>query len=141
MPILQEFKEFALKGSVADMAIGVIIGAAFGQVVSSLVKDVLMPPLGLLMGQVDFSQFVLVLKEKSAVSEAVVLRYGLFFNSILDFVIVAGAIFLAMRQVNRWRRQPDEGKSAGDRSCRFCKSVIHPKASRCPHCTSKLQNA
>jgi len=138
MAMLKEFKDFASQGSVIDLAVGVVIGAAFGKIVSSLVQDVLMPPIGLALGNLDFSSFVWVLKEQTASAPAVTLRYGLFCTHIVEFSIVAVALFLILRPLNALRRSGDEA-SEGTRSCRFCKSAIHPKASRCPHCTAVLK--
>jgi large conductance mechanosensitive channel len=105
MSILKEFKDFAMKGNVIDLAIGVIIGAAFGKIVSSLVNDVVMPPLGLLMGGVDFSNKAIVLKEAVDKTPAVMLKYGVFINTIIDFLIVAFAIFMAVKSINRFKKQ------------------------------------
>ena len=104
MGMLKEFKEFAMKGNVMDMAVGIVIGAAFGKIVSSLVGDVIMPPIGLLIGNVDFSSLAYTLKEATDTSPAVTIRYGLFINTIIDFVIVAFAIFLVIKQLNRLKK-------------------------------------
>ena len=106
MGMLKEFKEFAMKGNVMDMAVGIVIGAAFGKIVSSLVADVIMPPIGLLMGNVDFSSLAYTLKAATDSSPAVTIRYGLFINTIIDFVIVAFAIFLVIKQLNRLKKPP-----------------------------------
>lgn len=108
MSLLKEFREFAMRGNVVDLAIGVIIGAAFGKIVSSLVADILMPPLGLLIGGVDFKKFHLVLREAEGAVPAVVMNYGSFIQSVFDFVIVAFAIFMAIRLMNKLRRKADE---------------------------------
>lgn len=105
MSLIKEFKDFAMKGNVVDLAIGVIIGAGFGKIVSSLVNDVIMPPLGLLMGGVDFSNKVIVLKEAVDKTPAVLLKYGVFINSIIDFVIVAFSIFLAIKALNNFKKK------------------------------------
>lgn len=140
--MLKEFKEFALRGNVVDMATGIIIGGAFGQIVSSLVKDVLMPPIGLLLGNVDFSSLAVTLKEKSGVAEAVTIRYGAFINTVLDFIIVSFVIFLVIRQMNRLRKKPETVPAEPTtRECPKCYSVIPIKATKCPHCTSDLQSA
>jgi large conductance mechanosensitive channel len=145
--MLKEFKEFAMRGNVLDMAIGIIIGAAFGKIISSLVNDVLMPPIGLLLGKVDFSSLFIDLSGQSPPSlaaakaaGAATINYGVFLNTILDFVIVAFAIFLLIRQVNRFKRQP-EPAAPNTKDCPFCVSAIPLKAVRCPHCTSQLQAA
>jgi large conductance mechanosensitive channel len=145
--MLKEFKEFAMRGNVLDMAIGIIIGAAFGKIISSLVNDVLMPPIGLLLGKVDFSNLFIDLSGQSHASlaaakaaGAATINYGVFLNTILDFVIVAFAIFLLIRQVNRFKRQP-EPAAPNTKDCPFCVSAIPLKAVRCPHCTSQLQAA
>jgi large conductance mechanosensitive channel len=145
--MLKEFKEFAMRGNVLDMAIGIIIGAAFGKIISSLVNDVLMPPIGLLLGKVDFSSLFIDLSGQSHASlaaakaaGAATINYGVFLNTILDFLIVAFAIFLLIRQVNRFKRQP-EAAAPTTKDCPFCTSSIPLKAVRCPHCTSQLQAA
>jgi len=109
MQILKEFKEFAMRGNVVDMAVGIIIGSAFGKIVSSLVQDVIMPPIGLIMGNVDFSDLALTLKAKTETAEAITLKYGVFINTILDFTIVAFAIFMLIKQVNP---QPRNARAA-----------------------------
>ncbi|SQI35188.1 Large-conductance mechanosensitive channel [Leminorella richardii] len=113
MSLLKEFREFAMRGNVVDLAVGVIIGAAFGKIVSSLVSDIIMPPLGLLIGGVDFKQFSLVLREASGDVPAVVMNYGVFIQNIFDFIIVAFAIFMAIKLMNKLRReQPKEAAAA-----------------------------
>jgi large conductance mechanosensitive channel len=148
--MLKEFKEFAMKGNVVDMGVGIIIGAAFGKIVTSFVNDILMPPIGLLMGKVDFSNLFISLsgKDYATVAEAkaagaVTLNYGLFLNTVLDFVIVAFAIFLLIRQINRMRAKPAEAAPAAPttKECTFCASSIPIKATRCPQCTSDLNAA
>ena len=145
--MLKEFKEFAMKGNVLDMAIGIIIGAAFGKVVTSLVEDLLMPPIGLLLGKVDFTNLFLNLSDKTfdtlaaaKAAGAATLNYGMFLNTIISFLIVAFAVFLLVRQVNRLRRQPEPLPAAAPtaKECPYCLSTIAMKASRCPHCTSEL---
>lgn len=109
MSLLKDFREFAMRGNVVDLAVGVIIGAAFGKIVSSLVSDIIMPPLGLLIGGIDFKQFSLVLREASGDAPAVVMNYGVFIQNIFDFIIVAFAIFMAIKLINKLRReQPQE---------------------------------
>jgi large conductance mechanosensitive channel len=146
--MFKEFKEFAMKGNVADMAVGIIIGAAFGAIVKSLVDDVLMPPLGMLLGGVDFTNFFLVLKEggtpgpyaslaDAKMAGAVTINYGIFINSIVSFLIVAFAVFLLVRSLNATRRQ-EAAPAATTKECQFCRSTIPLKAVRCPNCTSQL---
>ncbi len=137
MGMLKEFREFAVKGNVVDMAVGIIIGAAFGKIVSSLVNDVIMPPIGLLLGNMDFSSLAITLREKTAEAEAVTVNYGMFINSVIDFVIVAFAIFLVIKQINRLKKAPPPADPT-TKECPQCCSVIPIKASRCPHCTSEL---
>ena len=137
MGMLKEFKEFAMRGNVVDMAVGIIIGAAFGKIVTSLVNDVIMPPIGLLLGNVDFSNLALTLKEKSAEAEAVTLNYGMFINTVLDFLIVAFAIFMIIKQINRLKKQ-EPAPEASTKDCPRCFSSIPIQATRCPHCTSEL---
>jgi large conductance mechanosensitive channel len=110
--MFKEFKEFAMKGNVLDMAIGIIIGAAFGKIVSSLVSDVLLPPLGLLLGGVDFSKFAFTLKPATAVDKAVTLNYGIFFNTVFDFVIIAFFTFIVMKQFNIFRKREADTPAA-----------------------------
>jgi large conductance mechanosensitive channel len=143
--MLKEFKEFAMRGNVMDMAIGIIIGAAFGKIVSSFVNDVLMPPLGLLMGDSDFTNKFVTLKGQSlatldAAKEAgsVTLNYGLFVNTIIDFIIIAFAIFLVVKQINRFKKKP-EAPPPNTKECPFCLSAVPIKATRCGHCTSELK--
>src|SRR6056297_126136 len=112
MSMIQEFRAFAVKGNMIDMAVGIIIGAAFGKIISSLVNDVIMPPLGLLIGGVDFSDLAVVLKEAEGEAEAVLLSYGAFINNIIDFAIIAFAIFLAIKVMNRLKRQEEEKPAA-----------------------------
>ncbi len=111
MSMVKEFREFAAKGNMVDMAVGIIIGAAFGRIISSLVNDVVMPPLGLLIGGVDFSELAIVLKEAQGETEPVLIRYGLFFNNLIDFLIIAIAIFMVIKAMNRMKRK-EEAKPA-----------------------------
>lgn len=143
--MLKEFREFALRGNVLDMGVGIIIGAAFGKIVSTLVSDVLMPPLGLLIGNVDFSNLFINLSGQHFASladaktaGAATLNIGLFINTLIDFVIVALVLFLIIRQMNRLKRQPVPVTPA-TKVCRFCQSMISIKAVRCPFCTSELK--
>jgi large conductance mechanosensitive channel len=138
MGMLKEFKEFAMRGNVVDMAAGIIIGGAFGQIVTSLVKDVFMPPIGMLLGSVDFSSLAFTLKEKSAGADAVSVRYGVFINTVVDFIIVAFVIFMVVKQMNRLRKHEAAKPAAETRECPHCCSAIPLKATRCPHCTSEL---
>jgi len=147
--MLKEFKEFAMRGNVLDMAVGIIIGAAFGKIVSSFVNDVIMPPIGLLLGNVDFSNLFINLSGQPYASLAAakaagapVVAIGVFLNSVFDFLIVAFVIFLLIRQVNRTKRQTEVPAVAPiTRECPFCWSSIPMKATRCPHCTSELKAA
>jgi large conductance mechanosensitive channel len=141
----KEFRDFAMRGNVIDLAIGVIIGAAFGKIVTSLVNDLLMPPLGLLLGQVDFSSLFINLSSKHYASladakaaGAATLNYGVFINNIIDFLLVAFAVFLLVQQVNRFMPKPAEPAPADAKECDYCKSSIPKAATRCPHCTSQL---
>jgi large conductance mechanosensitive channel len=145
--MLKEFKEFAMRGNVLDMAVGIVIGAAFGRIVSSFVNDVIMPPVGLLLGKADFSNlfFDLAGASYATLAEAKkagapVIAYGAFLNTILDFVIVAFVIFLLIRQVNRFKRQP-EAAPATTKECPYCLSVIPLRATRCGHCTAQLPSS
>ena len=145
--MFKEFKEFALKGNVLDMAIGVIIGTAFGKIVSSLLSDVLMPPIGLLMGKVDFSNLFFSLNGQlypslapAKAAGAPTLNYGVFLNTALDFLLVAFVIFMVVKQMNRLKKQEPAPAPAAPttKECRYCLSNIPLKAVRCPHCTSEL---
>jgi large conductance mechanosensitive channel len=144
--MLKEFKEFAMRGNVLDMAVGIIIGGAFGKIITSFVGDILMPPLGLLLGKVDFSNLFLNISGKDFESlaaakqaGAATINYGLFLNTVLDFLIVAFAIFLLIKQVNRMKREPAPVPAEPTtKDCPFCQWSIAIKAVRCPHCTSQL---
>ena len=141
MPIVKEFREFAMKGSVIDLAVGVIIGAAFGKIVSSLVNDILMPPIGMLLGGLDFSSFHIVLREAAEKTPAVTIRYGVFINNTIDFLIVAFCIFMVIRAMNTLRRKesaPASVAAATDKDCPECGMKIPITARRCGHCTSIL---
>lgn len=153
MGMMNEFKEFAVKGNVMDMAIGIIVGAAFGTIVKSLVADVIMPPIGLLLGNVDFSNLFIVLKDAAqagpyatvaAANEAgaVTLNYGVFINTIISFLIVAFAVFIVIRNINSLKRKEEAPAPAPTtKDCPFCFSSIPIKATRCPNCTSELRTA
>lgn len=145
--MLKEFKEFAMRGNVLDMAVGIIIGAAFGKIVTSFVEDVIMPPIGKLLGHVDFSNLFLVLSETDksfkTVADAkaggvVTLNYGLFLNTIINFLIVAFAVFLLVRQVNRWTKKPAAPAAPTTKECPQCAMTIPIAAKRCGHCTAQL---
>ena len=142
--MLKEFREFAFKGNVLDLAVAVILGAAFGKVVSSLVEDIIMPPLGLVLGNVDFRDLFLDLSRggyptlaAATAAGAPVIRYGLFLNTLVTFLILAFAVFLLVQMANRWILKP----GAGPKECPFCASMIPAKAKRCPQCTSQLAAA
>ncbi len=139
MSMVKEFKEFAMRGNVVDMAVGIVIGGAFGKIVSSLVADVIMPPIGLILGNVDFSKLSIILREKTATAEAVSINYGLFVNTLLDFVIVAFAIFMVIKQMNRLKKKEEAAPvEVTTKECPKCLSTIALKATRCPHCTSEI---
>ena len=149
--MFKEFKEFAMRGNVVDMAVGIIIGAAFGTVVKSLVADMIMPPIGLLLGNVDFANLFILLKPGNpagpylALAEAqkagaVTINYGAFINTIISFIIVAFAVFLLIRSLNRIKNQRGAG-GPPTKECPYCLSVIPVKATRCAHCTSELKAA
>lgn len=142
--MLKEFKEFAMKGNVVDLAVGFILGAAFGKIVTSLVSDIIMPPIGLILGKVDFSSLFLNLSGKSYSSlaeakaaGAATLNYGVFINNVVDFLIVAFAVFLLVRIVNRWNK-PAPAAAPTTKDCPYCVSKIPLKATRCPNCTSAI---
>jgi len=139
MSVVKEFKEFAMRGNVLDLAIGIIIGGAFGKVVSSMVNDVLMPPIGVLIGGVDFSTFGLTLKEAVGQTPASILKYGVFLNNIIDFTIVAFAVFIIVKAVNRMKRKEVAPPAAPTtKQCPECFMVIPIEATKCGHCTTKL---
>jgi large conductance mechanosensitive channel len=150
MIMFKEFKEFAMKGNVVDMAVGIIIGAAFGTIVKSLVDDVIMPPIGLLLGNVDFSNLFVTLKQGTVAGPyatlaiakaagAVALSYGAFLNTIVSFLIVAFSVFLLIKGINKLKREKEAPPVAPTtKDCPFCFSAIPIKATRCPHCTSTL---
>ncbi|HOP06387.1 MAG TPA: large conductance mechanosensitive channel protein MscL [candidate division Zixibacteria bacterium] len=150
--MMKEFKEFAVKGNVVDMAVGIIIGAAFGTIVKSLVADIIMPPIGLLLGNVDFSNLFLVIKEgatagpfatlaEAQAAGAVTINYGMFINTIISFLIVAFAIFILVKNINRLKRQeaPAPEPVPTTKECPHCFSTINIKAKRCPFCTSNVE--
>ena len=144
--MIEEFKKFIMRGNVLDMAVGIIIGAAFGKIVTSFVSDILMPPLGLILGKVDFSNLFINLSavEVHTLAEAKdagvpIIAYGSFLNAVVDFLIVAFAIFMLIKQVNRL--MPAKEEAPAPRKCPYCKSEIDEEATRCPHCTSELTAA
>ncbi len=151
--MLKDFKEFALRGNVVDMAVGIIIGAAFSTIVTSLVSDILMPPIGILLGNVDFSSFFIVLREgkipgpyvspsAAKAAGAVTVNYGLFVGTIISFLIVAFSVFLLVRSINKLRRQEEPPPApATTKECPYCLSVIPLKAVRCAQCTSELKES
>jgi large conductance mechanosensitive channel len=148
--MFKEFKEFAMRGNVVDMAVGIIIGGAFGTIVKSLVDDVIMPPIGMALGGVDFSNFFLTLKQGATAGPyaaladakaagAVTVNYGLFLNAVISFLIVAFAVFLLIKSMNTMKRQQEAPAAAPTtKDCGFCATAIPLKATRCPHCTSQL---
>jgi large conductance mechanosensitive channel len=152
--MLKDFKEFAMRGNVVDMAVGIIIGAAFGTIINSLVSDVIMPPIGLLFGNIDFSNLFIVLRQgakeagpygslaAAKAAGAVSINYGFFINTVISFVIVAFAVFLLIRGVNKMKRQAETPPAVPTtKECPYCLSTIPIKATRCGHCTSELKGA
>ncbi len=149
--MFKEFKEFAVKGNVIDMAVGIIIGAAFGTIVNSLVADIIMPPIGLLLGKVDFANLFFILKEGTVLppyatvadakkAGAVTLNYGLFLNTITSFLIVAFSVFLLVKNINRLKREKEAPSAVPiTKECPYCLSIVPLKAIRCSHCTSDLK--
>ena len=143
--MLKEFQDFAMRGNVLDMAVGIIIGAAFGKIVTSLVEDVIMPPIGKVLGHVDFSQLFLSLDGKSystladaKKAAAATLNYGLFLNTVINFLIVAFAVFLLVQQVNRWTKKAEAPAAPMTKDCPQCAMTIPLAAKRCGHCTTQL---
>src|ERR1043166_858682 len=145
--MLKEFKDFIMRGNVLDLAVAVVIGAAFGKIVTSFVEDILMPPIGLALGGVDFSNLFVNLSGKdypsvaaAKAAGAATLNYGIFFNNILNFLIIAFAIFLLIKQINRMQRPaPAPTAAPMTKECPYCLSTVPIKATRCPHCTSELK--
>ncbi len=142
----KEFRDFAMRGNVIDLAVGIIIGAAFGKIVSSLVNDILMPPIGVVLGKVDFSNLFVSLTgqhfnslAEAKAAGAATLNYGIFINNIIDFLIVAFAVFLLVQQVNRFTKKPAAPAAATTKECPYCLSTIPLRASRCPQCTSEIK--
>ena len=150
--MLKEFKEFAMRGNVVDMAVGIIIGGAFGTIVKSLVADMIMPPVGLLLGGMDFSDLFLVLREGATMGPyltlsdakaagAVTMNYGMFLNGVISFLIVAFSVFLLVKTVNRLKRKEDPPAAAPTtKECPHCRMQIHIEATKCPQCTSVVQS-
>jgi large conductance mechanosensitive channel len=143
--MFKEFKEFAMRGNVMDLAVGVIIGAAFGKIVASLVDDVIMPPIGRLLGHVDFSNLFVSLTgthydtlAAAKAAAAPTVNYGLFLNTVINFLIVALAVFLVVQQVNRWGKKPAPAAAPTTKDCPQCAMAIPPAAKRCGHCTTQL---
>jgi large conductance mechanosensitive channel len=140
MSMMKEFKEFAMRGSVVDLAVGVIIGGAFGQIVNSFVNDVLMPPLGLLTGGVDFSDKMITLKQAADNAPAVSLKYGVFINTVINFIIIAFAIFMMIRTINRLKRKEEAPPAVPTtKDCPECLMTIPINAKRCGHCAIALK--
>jgi large conductance mechanosensitive channel len=149
--MFKEFKEFAMRGNVVDMAVGIIIGAAFGTIVKSLVADVLMPPIGILLGNVDFSNLFFIIKEgtssgpfstlaEAKESGAVVIGWGAFLNTVISFLIVAFAVFIVIRNLNKLKKEKEAAPpEPTTKECGYCYSTIPIKATKCPSCTSALQ--
>lgn len=136
---IAEFKKFAMRGNVIDMAVGIIIGASFGKIVDSLVKDILMPPIGLILGKVDFSDLKINL---TSGAEPVTINYGLFINALISFLIVAFAVFILIKAINKLQEKMIKEENAAEpktKTCPYCCTEIPAKASRCPHCTSELK--
>jgi large conductance mechanosensitive channel len=148
LKIVKEFKEFAMRGNVIDLAVGVIIGGAFGKIVTSLVNDIIMPPIGVLLGGVDFKELKFPLYKESATMDASVappyINYGVFINTLLDFLIVAFCIFMLVKGINVLRRKEkkqEEAPAPTEKECPYCLSNVPIKATRCKHCTSQLESA
>ncbi len=147
--MFKEFKEFIMRGNVLDLAVAVVIGAAFGKITTSLVNDVIMPPIGFILGKVDFSNLYLNLSgaaypslDAAQKAGAPIIRYGMFLNAVIDFLIIAFVIFMIVRAFNRlYKREPKAPEAPSTRECPFCISTIPIKATRCPNCTSELKPA
>lgn len=144
-PLLKEFRDFAMRGNIIDLAVGVIIGVAFGKIVDALVTNVVMPPLGLLTGNIDLSDRVLILSRQSFADLAAaraahvpMISYGVFLNAVINFLIVSFTIFICVRTINRIHRKPEPPPAPPAKDCPFCCSSIPLQATRCPHCTSAL---
>ena len=148
--MFKEFKEFAMRGNVIDLAVGIVIGTAFGTIVKSLVSDIIMPPIGLLLGKVDFTNLFAVLKTgtkaaapytsltEAQAAGAVTLNYGMFINTIINFIIIAFAIFMVIRSMNKFKKSEVIPAEPTTKDCPYCLISVPIKATRCPHCTSEL---
>jgi large conductance mechanosensitive channel len=143
--MFKEFKEFAMRGNVIDLAVGVIIGAAFGKIVSSLVQDLIMPPIGMLLKGVNFSNLFITLDgrhfdnlQDAQKAGAPTLNYGIFLNNVLDFLIVSFCVFLLVQQVNRWTRKPEPAAAPATKECPQCAMSIPIQAKKCPYCTTQI---
>ena len=143
--MLKEFKAFAMRGNVIDLAVGVIIGGAFGKIISSLVADIIMPPIGLLVGKVDFANMFLTLSgakfatlEEAKTAGAITMNYGLFLVALIDFLIIAIVLFFLLRPINKLAKKPEPEAAPTTKECPYCFSNISIKATRCPNCTSEL---
>jgi len=141
--MLKEFRDFAMRGNVIDLAVGVIIGGAFGKIITSLVNDIIMPLIGLLMGNISFTNLFIVLGqgnfktlEEAQAAGVVTLNYGLFLNNILDFVIIVFCIFIVIKQINKLSKKKEQPAPISEKVCKYCYSKIHVDASKCPNCTS-----
>jgi large conductance mechanosensitive channel len=146
--MLKEFRDFAMRGNMLDLAVGLILGVAFGAIVTSLVNDIIMPPIGLLLGKVDFKELFVSLNGQSYATladakkaAAPVLAYGQFMNTVINFIIIAFVVFLLVKQVNRFKKPAAAPEAPSTKECPFCASSIAVKAKRCPHCTSELSGA
>jgi large conductance mechanosensitive channel len=140
MGMLKEFRDFAMRGNVVDMAIGVIIGGAFGKIITSLVNDIIMPPIGVLMGGVDFQDLVFVLKPGADAATTVAVRYGSFINTLIDFIIVAFCIFMVVKGMNSMKKKElPKKEDPKTKECPHCLSMIPVKATRCAFCTAELK--
>jgi large conductance mechanosensitive channel len=147
--VWKEFKEFAVRGRAVDLATGVVLGAAFGRIVTSLVNDILMPPIGLVLGRVDFSNLFIHLSAQryatlaeAEAAGASTINYGRFLSTVIDFTIVALALFLVIRQINRLQREAEEPATApATKECPYCLTAIPVRATRCPNCTSQLEGS
>lgn len=143
----KEFRDFAMKGNVVDLAIGVVIGGAFGKIVSSLVNEIIMPMVGMFLGKVDFSNLFITLgtekfktMEEAKAAGVVTLNYGVFINNVIDFLIIALSIFIVVKQISRFTKKKEEKLAAlTTKQCKYCYSEVHIDASRCPHCTSIIE--
>jgi len=148
MSMLSDFKQFAMRGNVVDLAVGFVLGAAFGKITTSLVSDVIMPPIGLVLGKVDFSSLYLNLSDKqfatlaaAKTAGAPIIAYGTFINTIIDFIVVAFAMFILVKQMNRLAPAPAAVPAPAEKDCPYCLSKIPLAATKCAHCTAELKAA